>query len=108
MSTTPVINTIATEPLTREKGFSLVQSYQRLLELTERKIKTAAEEAEERGLQQHLQRELFNHGNELLAAWIAIVREYQPLIGAISAVFSRVQLSQQSLAQQQQAAATNK
>lgn len=99
MSTNPV-NSLATEPLTREKGFGLVQSYQRLLELSDRKIKTSAEEAEERGLQQHLQRELFSHGNELLAAWIAIVREYQPLIGAISAVFSRVQMSQQALHQQ--------
>lgn len=94
---------ITETPLTREQGFQLVASFQRYAELNARKIKTAAEEAEEKGLRQHLQQELFIHGSELLGAWIAVIREYQPLVGAISALFSRVNLSQQVITQQQQA-----
>ncbi len=93
---------ITETPMTRDQGFALVQSFQRYADLSARKIKTAAEEAEERGLQAHLQKELFEHGSELLGAWIAIIREYQPLIGALSGLMSRVQISQQTLQQAQQ------
>ncbi len=84
--------------MTRDQGFSLVQAYQRFSELSGRKIKTSAEEAEQVGLQKHLQTELFNHGSELLGAWIAVVREYQPLIGVLSALFGRVEQARSATA----------
>jgi hypothetical protein len=90
---------ITETPMTRDEGFSLVQAFQRYSDLQARKIKTAAEEAEERGLQQHLQHQLFIHGSELLGSWITMIREYQPLIGALSGLMSRIAASQQFLAE---------
>lgn len=86
-------------PLTREEGFSLIQSIRRFSELSARKIKTSTEEAEQTGLQKHISQQLFLHSSELLGAWIAVIREYQPLIGALSAVLSRVNASQEILNQ---------
>lgn len=94
---------ITETPLTREEGFSLVQSVRRFSELSSRKIKTSTEEAEQTGLQKHISQQLFLHSSELLGAWIAVIREYQPLIGALSAVLSRVNASQEILNQPEQA-----
>lgn len=79
-------------PLTPEEAQQLMQAIKRYSELQDQKIITPKAEAERAGLLQHLQTQLVVHSSEFLGCWIAVTREYQPLVMALRGIFSRANL----------------
>lgn len=78
------------QQLAFDKGQKLIQAVQRLRELSSETIVTKNTDAEKAGLQAFLSAECTNHADELLACWLAVRREYEPLVGVIATVLDRV------------------
>jgi hypothetical protein len=90
------------ETLTFEAAQKLGGAIQRLSELAAAPVITPTSEAEQKGLVQFLQAELFKYANELVGSWFVMHTEYEPLIGCVASLLSRANgvLSRNAAAQQ--------
>lgn len=65
-------------------------AYARLMELRSQKVLTVNTETEVRGLVEYLSGALLAHANELLACWIAVRNEYEPVLNMLARIATRV------------------
>lgn len=94
-SETPAGESSNTKPkgpqlLTRQEVVQLGGALQRLEELASYEVKTAAHEAEIRGLHEYLANTFLNHAKEFLGAWFTLRNEYEPLLSVFGTVALRV------------------
>jgi hypothetical protein len=79
------------EPMTIETAQQIGGALSRLHELANQSVLTPTSDAERRGIMEFLQRVLPAHANELLACWLAIRHEYEPMVKIVAAVMRRAQ-----------------
>lgn len=75
--------------LTQEVAEQIGGALQRLKEIGSSTIIAPQHEAEQKGLIQFLSRVLLEHADEMLACWMAVKVEYEPLVLGIAGVLSR-------------------
>lgn len=78
-------------PLTIQQIQNIGAAYARLLELKSQKVVTVNTEAEVKGLLEFLASELIAHADELIACWLAVRTEYEPILKCIARATTRVQ-----------------
>lgn len=79
-----------TPPLTGQQIQNIGVAYARLMELKSQKVLTVNTETEVRGLLEFLSGELIAHTDELLACWLAVKTEYEPILHCIARAASRI------------------
>lgn len=79
-----------TPPLTGQQVQNIGAAYARLIELKAQKVLTVNTETEVRGLLEFLSSELIAHADELIACWLAVRTEYEPILQCIARAASRV------------------
>lgn len=78
------------KPLTMSGVNSLGGALHRLHELKAQSVLTPTLEAEVRGLIEFLSAGLIEHADELIACWVIMHTEYQPILNLLASVGSRV------------------
>ncbi len=63
---------------------------QRLAELKQKSIITKEDDQERAATERYIQEQAVLHLNELVACWVAVRQEYEPLLAAVTTVASRV------------------
>ena len=92
------------QPISDQLGQQLMESVQKLAKLNASAIVTPQSDALKKGITEFLQRALFEHADELVACWIAVHYEYEPLVGAFGSVIRRFSIMQAAMANAQAAA----
>lgn len=78
------------KPLTAQQIQNIGAAYARLIELKSQKVLTVNTETEVRGLLEFLSSELIAHADELIASWLAVRTEYEPILHCIARAASRI------------------
>lgn len=79
-----------TAPLTMQNIHAIGGAYHRLLELKSQSVVTPTTEAEVKGLLEFLANELISHADELVACWVILHTEYQPMLNLFATVGARI------------------
>lgn len=85
--------------LTMQNIHAIGGAYHRLLELKSQSVVTPTTEAEVRGLLEYLANELISHADELIACYVAVKLEYEPMLNIFASVGNRVSGIQHARAQ---------
>jgi hypothetical protein len=94
-----------TPNLTQQEMQQLAEAYARFSFLRNATIKQAKDDAEIRGLTEHMARTFIDHASEFIGCWFGVRNEYEPIIGLVAQVAERVcavraQHAQRAAAQQ--------
>lgn len=76
--------------LTMQQIQNIGAAYARLMELKSQKVLTVNTETEVRGLLEFLSGELIAHTDELIASWLAVRTEYEPILHCIARAAVRI------------------
>lgn len=77
--------------LTMQQIQNIGAAYARLMELKAQKVLTVNTETEVKGLLEFLSSELIAHADELIACWLAVRTEYEPILSCIARATNRIQ-----------------